>query len=365
MLRSIPEAARAVVPPVSREDGAGPAAVLAISRQDETRMTGWGLTKARSMGRVAEVVERAGGSPAKVFRAAELPLRLVDHPERLILLRDQLRLIACAAREIGDPALGARLSVEAGILGLGALADHVLGADRLDVAIARANSMMGTLLQSSTRIELWAEDGIAHWTYGVTDRSDEGRQFNECLALGYMLDLLRRFIGPRFTPLRAAVAGPPLPGRTAVEDVLRTDLGRSARALVSFPEAHLLAENPAPRPQRVEPTGREAIPDDLVGLVEHLILLELLAGRPALAPVARRLGMSARTLQRRLVLRGITFEQVARSVLRAEAESLLRQRRVSIAAVALDLGYSEPAHFTRAFRGWTGLSPRAWQRRSA
>lgn len=336
-------------------------------------MTSWGLTKARSMGRVADAVERAGGSPARVFRAAELPLRLVDHPERLILLRDQLRLIACAAREIGDPALGARLSVEAGILGLGALADHVLTADRLDVAIARANGMMGTLLQSSTRIELWAEDGIAHWTYGVTDRSEEGRQLNECLALGYMLDLLRRFIGPRFTPLRAAVAGPPLPGRTAVEQVLGADLSRGAgthpRAHVSFSEAHLLAPNPAPRPRPPETGTRDAgaqgaIPDDLLGLVEHLIRLELLMGRPALAPVARRLGMSARTLQRRLVHRGVTFEQVARSVLQGEAESLLRQRRLSVAAVALDLGYSEPAHFTRAFRGWTGLSPRVWRHRS-
>jgi len=82
-------------------------------------MRSYGLTKARSMGPVAELVERSGGSIARVFRRGELPLRLIEEPDRLILLKDQLNLVECAAREIGDDALAARLSTEAGVAGLG------------------------------------------------------------------------------------------------------------------------------------------------------------------------------------------------------------------------------------------------------
>ena len=50
-------------------------------------MRSYGWTKARSMGPVADFVERSGGSIARVFRRAGLPLRLIDEPDRLILLK--------------------------------------------------------------------------------------------------------------------------------------------------------------------------------------------------------------------------------------------------------------------------------------
>ncbi|MFG1348951.1 helix-turn-helix domain-containing protein [Xanthobacter autotrophicus] len=324
-----------------------------------------GLTKARSMGPVADAVERAGGSLARVFRTADLPLRLIEQPERFILLRDQLRLVACAAREVGDPALAARLSMEAGVPGLGALGQSVLAADRLDAAISRTNGMMGRMLQSSTRLELIAEDGMAHWTYRVTDASEVGRQLNEILALGYMLDLLRRFLGPGFTPLRAAVTGAPVTGRPAVEQVLGVELSRHATALLSFPAEHLCTPNrrrlPGPgAPERDMPPA--PIADDLVALARHLIALQLLERRPCLTTLARRLGLSPRTLQRRLGTRGTTFEALLRTVMEEEAEVLLRHGHLSVAAVALELGFADAAHFSRAFRSWKGMPPRNWRR---
>ncbi|MFG1347049.1 AraC family transcriptional regulator ligand-binding domain-containing protein [Xanthobacter autotrophicus DSM 431] len=322
-----------------------------------------GLTKARSMGPVADAVERAGGSPARVFRAADLPLRLIEQPERFILLRDQLRLLACAAREIGDPALAARLSMEAGVPGLGALGQSVLSADRLDAAIARTNGMMGRMLQSSTRLELIAEGEKAYWTYRVTDASDVGRQMNELLALGYMLDLLRRFLGPGFTPHRAAVSGAPVTGRAAVELALGAELSRHSIALLSFPAEHLCAPNPRRLPRMPAPDMPPApIADDLVALARHLIALQLLERRPSLPALAGRLGLSQRTLQRRLGTRGITFETLLRDVMEEEAELLLRHGQLSVAAVALELGFADVAHFSRAFRGWKGMPPRAWRR---
>src|SRR5687768_4468788 len=99
-----------------------------------------GLTKARSLGPLSDAVERAGGSAARAFRRADLPMRLLDEPEQLILLRDQMRLLESASREVGDDVLPARLSIEAGALGLGRLGELCCGQPNLGAAIACSNA---------------------------------------------------------------------------------------------------------------------------------------------------------------------------------------------------------------------------------
>ncbi len=70
---------------------------------------------------------------------------------------------------------------------------------------------------------------------------------------------------------------------------------------------------------------------------------------------------SARTLQRRLRSAGLTYGHLVAEARRASAEQLLADRSRTIADVARRLGYSDPAHFTRAFQRWTGVTPRAFR----
>jgi hypothetical protein len=58
------------------------------------------------------------------------------------------------------------------------------------------------------------------WTYDISASTEVGRQKHDILALGYILNLLRRFTGPRWTPPRAEVIWPPVMGRAAVQDEL-------------------------------------------------------------------------------------------------------------------------------------------------
>jgi AraC-like DNA-binding protein len=74
--------------------------------------------------------------------------------------------------------------------------------------------------------------------------------------------------------------------------------------------------------------------------------------------VARRLGMSQRTLTRRLSLEGLTFVEV-RDNLRADlARRYVRDADLSISKIAWLLGYQEVSAFTHAFKRWTGTTPR-------
>jgi len=83
------------------------------------------------------------------------------------------------------------------------------------------------------------------------------------------------------------------------------------------------------------------------------------------ADIARKLHVSIRTLQRKLVAAGTTFREVSESVRGQVAVNYLANPKVSIAEVAFLLGFSDPSSFNRAFRRWTGESPGRWRRRQA
>lgn len=96
----------------------------------EESIVEFGWTKARSVGPIAVTIEQAGGSIARVFKKAELPTDVLREPDRPFLLRDQVRLLAFAVDEIGDPALPAKLSTGVGAAGLGPLGRRVCSSGR-------------------------------------------------------------------------------------------------------------------------------------------------------------------------------------------------------------------------------------------
>jgi AraC-like DNA-binding protein len=98
--------------------------------------------------------------------------------------------------------------------------------------------------------------------------------------------------------------------------------------------------------------------------VKRLIAQELRGGEPAQAAVARQLGMSGRTLQRRLQQEGTSFTALLDEMRRQHALLYLQDRRMAVYEVAYLLGYREPSAFFRAFRRWTGETPQALRARA-
>jgi AraC-like DNA-binding protein len=83
--------------------------------------------------------------------------------------------------------------------------------------------------------------------------------------------------------------------------------------------------------------------------------------RPAVSSVAKALGMSARTLQRRLGELGTSYQQVLDDVRRRSARRLLAKTDLANSEVAFLLGFEEMNSFTRAFQAWEGTSPSKWR----
>lgn len=78
--------------------------------------------------------------------------------------------------------------------------------------------------------------------------------------------------------------------------------------------------------------------------------------------VAERLHMSERTLKRQLSQQGTTYSDILEDLRHQKSLLLLENRDISIERVAEQLGYSDVANFTRAFKRWTGQTPSMYRK---
>lgn len=101
------------------------------------------------------------------------------------------------------------------------------------------------------------------------------------------------------------------------------------------------------------PKGGGGLQDaDVLAAIEALLPCD-----PSIVAVAHKLSVSVRTLQRSLARSEVTFRQMLDRCRQQQAERELRRRVLSITEISEQLGYSDPSHFVRAFRRWTGQVP--------
>lgn len=163
----------------------------------------------------------------------------------------------------------------------------------------------------------------AHFAHDAPPSLDEHRRFFGCpLHFGSTFDGIHLSSDALATPLALADAG-------------------LSRYLLDRLEAA-----PAPEPPSLHRTLRRAIGDMLP------------EGRPTAARIAKHLSISPRTLRRRLAAESLTLVAVIADVRREVADELLASGK-PIAEVAYLVGYSEPSAFHRAYKGWTGRTPRS------
>ncbi len=105
---------------------------------------------------------------------------------------------------------------------------------------------------------------------------------------------------------------------------------------------------------RSSPGQRQPAPE-LVETVRRRLADQ--GGQASAAEIAAELGMSVRTLNRQLAAAGTGLRELAGEVRRSLACDYLLHSELSVAEIAMALGYGDPANFGRAFRRWSGMSP--------
>ncbi|MBD3669273.1 MAG: AraC family transcriptional regulator [Gammaproteobacteria bacterium] len=107
---------------------------------------------------------------------------------------------------------------------------------------------------------------------------------------------------------------------------------------------------------------KRILPDDFVGKVRQEIIKALHGNEATRECIAERLCMSSKTLQRRLDEHSIVFSELVDEVRGDLAKTHLARDDMPLAEIGYLLGFSEQSSFTRAFKRWTGKTPREYRK---
>jgi AraC-like DNA-binding protein len=303
-------------------------------------------------------LRRIGAPLERLVERANLRIDHLEDTEVFVPLVFANRLLESAARESGVPDLGIEVSRHVDPLDLGTYG-RLMG----------QSGTLGRALELSGRLKPAWNSGARVW---LTRRGAEielhhrfvaarGESWEQSVAVNLMLhlNLLHAVTAGRWRPRRIRL---PVAASRVYRDVpmladARMEFG-APWTTITFPASLFalpLPRSTAPTPIVVPPF--EAPPQEFAGSVRTLVTSLLGAGYPSIGLVADAAGMSLRTFQRRLSEKGVTYDDIITEVRLAEAARSLVDSDRKVVDIAFELGYSDHAHFTRAFRRWTGLTP--------
>lgn len=295
-----------------------------------------------------------GINPGPVFRSVGISLSTIFEPDGWFPRENALALANAAERLSGDLFIGPRQAAKYRLEHLGAWGQTVADSPDLRAALNFACTSV-TMLESGTRLEIEQTSRTVRFHFGFLGRMGASPRQH----IDASLAVLRKIVevtGTEHIALRSsressrgvaeleAFFGPDL-GFGADSDYLEFD-----RDLMDCPLGRPLDSDAAAYLETVQRLR------DLIGKM-------LPYGRPTIEGAARRMQTSVRTLQRRLRDFGLTYEEMLDDIRYGAALDLISARSASVTETAFLLGYSDVAHFTRAFRRWTGMSPRQFARR--
>jgi AraC-like DNA-binding protein len=170
-------------------------------------------------------------------------------------------------------------------------------------------------------------------------------------------------LGPDWRPNEIHLEGPPPPHADELAALARRRICFEQPCVVLVFPVQILARAFPPQITAASPVERGRVPGDSFEESMHSVVEALVrVGSAALSTAAEATQMSERSLQRRLAESGLSFGRIVENVRFESARRLLRDPTVKIVSVSAELGYTDSANFTRAFRRWSGVSPQAYRR---
>jgi len=303
--------------------------------------------------------------PSELCRRAGVDETALANPQHFLPEASIWNVWREAFADCGDPALGLRAGATVpfgayGVLNYLSMSARTLGEGQ--AMLARYWPLIGT----GRRVEIASAPGGPHALRYVPYAPSAGVGLHcRDYTIAAMATQLYDRSGLR--PVEVELAGEASAPLALYEDMLgtRVSFGHAYTAMI-FSDREWNAPLPGSDAQLFR-----VLEDYATKLVEHLPRNHGVGARAAreiasrlrqhdlgLRVVARSLALSERTLQRHLSQEGYTFEGLVDRVRRDHANELLKDARLSINEIAYLVGYSGPAAFHRAFKRWTGSSPR-------
>ena len=303
---------------------------------------------------------------APLLSKAGLTLQQVDDRGTRIKVRSQIKFVELAAEALHDDLLGFQLARDYDLRELGLLYYVLASSDTLSDAFSKA-ARYSRIVNEGISLKIRTTRDVAitlHYT-GIERRS-ERHQVEFWLLT--MVRLCRQLTNRRLIPSRIRLAHRRTNPSAKFRSILgcEVEFGAGVDELV-FPGAvkalpigsaddHLnrlltqYAEEALAHRAPAHLTLRSRVESAMAPLLPH--------GKANAVEIASRIGMSHRTLARKLSSEGLTFSEIADELKGDLARHYLRDGDLPISQIAWLLGYREVSAFTHAFKRWTGMTPR-------
>ncbi len=316
---------------------------------------------------IPQVLDEMAVPAEQVLRPVGLTREDFDDTERSTTFAVFDRLFGLCVQHTGCGHFGLLVGQKTSMQSFGLAGRIALTAPNVGEAL-RGLSRYFVLHDSGGVTSLAEQDGTATLSYGIhavsLDHADQAYD----LAVATMLEVMQQLCGATWRP--EAVLLPRRrpadirPYRAVLQAPLRFD---AAQASVQFASVWLERPVASADPllhslvkQHVS-SALEYTDPMLANAVCRAIRHAMASGTVSRAAVAGQLGLHPRTLVRRLTERGTSFQVLLDDTRAHVARQLLRDTRTPVSRIASTLGYRDSTVFARAFRRWTGQTPRHYR----
>jgi AraC-like DNA-binding protein len=333
-------------------------------KADDTRLTTL-PTATGSMARAAYVRASARLDVEPLAKRAGLTLQQVKNPDIRISVRNQIRFLNLVANALPDELLGFQLAQDFDLRTMGLLYYVPASSETLGDALQRIARYSAIHNEGVHMTHRRGTDMVMTFEYVGVSRSIDRHQI-ECVFTG-LVRLCRQLTGRHLLPSRIrfthrrtdvpvefkALFGCDIEFGSNVDDIAYPGTTAQLPVVTADPYLNSLlikyCDEALSRRRARSTAWRLRAENAIVPLLPH--------GQARIAKVSQRLGVSPRTLARRLATEGITFSGVLDNLRFDLAKRYLQEHDLPISEVAWLLGYRETSAFNHAFKRWTGKTP--------
>jgi AraC-like DNA-binding protein len=320
----------------------------------------------------ADRVRKAGIKLAPLSSRSGLTIDQIDDPEHRISVQNQVAFLEAAAEALNDEFLGLNLAKEFDCRDLGLLYYVMASSDTLGDALKRASRYSRITNEAIVLDYREAREPTLRLTYSGVPRHADQQQIEFCIAA--IVRISRVLSGRQLVPKHVSMIHVRSKGNSkfarflgkGIEfggdvDEIGFPTGSAEWALVDAdPRLNKILlktceESLNPRNSR-RGSFRITVENTIAPLLPH--------GQAHADVIATKLGMSKRTLARRLAEENVSFVEVLQQLKESLAIRYLEDDGMPISRIAWLLGFEELSSFSHACRRWTGKSPRELRRLS-
>ena len=295
-----------------------------------------------------------------------LSMEDLQDPGCRVSFRQGREAILRALQMAGGRALGLETGIRQNINSVGLVGYAMLTAQTVGDAVKLGLQFQkdtGSMLEFDTRV---TGDGIAV-TAASRFHEPEIYAFLVEEAFANFMGIGTGLVGEGFKPVRVELAYPPPAHAAAYREVFGCEVRFGCLENIflfdtTWFKRPLASADPFSHRQLCEfiayhrTRSREAA--EITESVER-VLRQKLQERISISTVAKALGMSERTLRRRLAESEVSFQGLLDDLRKNRALELLSNPQMSVEQIAFAVGFTDPHNFRRAFRRWTGTTPGA------